>query len=419
MVKPQIKVGFLVMIGLICFGIVIITLGNVSLERGYEFYIIFDSIADLPEHSVVKISGVDVGRIRNIKLYKGKARVKVWIQHEVKIYKNAKPEIKRVGLIGNTYLSLTQGTTQYPRIEKGDTIKGISPLSYEEVVDRLISGLDKVSNVFERFGRNKEFSSDIVETFSNLKMITRGLNSALGKDGEKLSRSVNNMNQVMGNINTALTASVGEIESSMYEIRKLTEELTNILKKIRQGEGTVGRLISSEEYGEKVGKTIDSIYDASVDLKQAVNRYKGFDTVWNTGLSYEPDNGMFRTSSGLLFRTNARRFLSLGIENIRDDKKEYDKGGDKINSITIKAGKRFGDFGVFGGAIRSSGGMGADWNFKDRVKIETEVFEFSDDLPKWNLSSNLLLFDFLSIGASYEDILEEKSFRTILEVEVK
>ncbi len=428
MFNPQTKVGLLIISAVIITLVIIVNLGDIEIRRGYEFYVMFDDLADLPSRPVVKISGVEVGRVNKVELYKGKARIKVWVDDKIKIYKDAKVKILKMGMIGNTYVSLTRGTSEYPAIKKGETIDGVNPLSYEEVIDSFVTGLNEVVKVFQKIGGNKDIGTNISETFANLKELSSGLNSALGKDGEKLGKAMDNINDVIlnvsemfENLDTTLDKEGKSISESIQKLGEAADALKVILQDISQGKSTAGKILASDEYGKKIGDTIDSIYSASVDLKEAVNRFKGFDTLWDAGVYYEPESEMFRSYSGLTFRTSSDRFLNITMENIvpPDSTGRFDSEGDRINALTIKAGKKFGDFVVFGGAIRSSGGIGLNWLYKSKLKLQTEMFEFSRKNPWWNLSSRLKLVKFLSVGVAYEDILDRSSFRTGLALELE
>jgi phospholipid/cholesterol/gamma-HCH transport system substrate-binding protein len=418
MINPQIKVGFLVLAALAAAGIVILTLGDVSLKKGYEFYILFDDLADLPPQSIVKVSGVDVGRVSRVRLHKGRARVKIWVEQDVEIFADTKARITKMGMIGNTYLGLTRGTPKHRRIKHGDIIEGINPLSYEQVVESLVTGVSEAAEFFKKIGVKKELAENINQTFVNLNEASRGINAAIGTGGDKIRKTIQNFNSVMSDIDALLKKEIREVNESIRKIAGAGEELNRLLKGIRQGKGVAGKLLTDEEYAQKAGETIDSIYKASLDLKHAVNRVKGFDTSWDAEVYFDADDDEFRTNSGMTFLTSSERFLSVGVENIRPPENREDPGTDRENSLTLKAGKKFGSFGVFGGAIRSSGGIGADWSLKDRLIVETEILEFTRQNPWWNLNSRLKLTEFLSIGLAWENMLDDANLRTGLELEI-
>jgi len=415
--SPQIKVGLVIIAGLVAMAVVILTLGDVTLEGGNEYYVLFDSVADLPARAPVKIAGVDVGRVNKIELYKGRARLKVWITDDVTVYRNAEARIIRSGLIGNTFLSIDPGAPEYPILEEGAVIEGTNPLAYEELIDELMSGLKDVTKFLRNLDVEDNLGRDISQTFSNLRETSESIKETFVSNGDKLDMAIQNLGEVTSKLNNIIDSESETVSESLRNIRLASEDLKVILERVSRGEGIAGQL-TSEETGEKVEETIDSIYRASEDLKQAINRFKGFDTEVDAGVYYEPDNEIYRTYAGVKFETSSRRYLKVALENINEDGDDLDAGGDRINALTLKAGKRFGNFGVFGGAIRSSGGFGADWTWRNRLNLETEIFRFTKEKPRWNFTTRFKMIKFLNIGVSYEDIFNEGSLRTGLEVKI-
>ncbi len=418
MLSPQTKVGFLIIAGILGIATVIFTLGDITLKKGYEFYILFDDIADLPSRSAVKISGVNVGRVSSIKLYKGRARVKVWIEDDVQIYKNTRPKILRMGLIGHTYLSITMGTSEYPVIKEGDIIEGISPLSYEKVIDDLVSKINEFSEIFK--GLETEYLiNNISGAFSNIKEVSGSLNYAIGKRGENLKSIIENLDNLSNNLNSIFGEKEGAIKSSIANINTVSRELKLILTDVRAGKGLVGKIFTSVETEEKIDEMIHNIYLASQNLSKTMDRVKGISTYINAKIFYDLSEELFRSYSSLTLLTGGGKYLNVGIENIRPEGSIFDAGNDRANALTLKAGRQFGNFTVFGGLIRASGGVGASWNWKERVEISSKIFEFSRNNPWLSVSSKLMLTDFISIGLSYENILEEGSLRAGFGIYVK
>ncbi|GEM_PF-2883150 len=418
--KAEIKVGVLLLAVFAAAAVVIINLGDVSpFQRGYEFDIVFDNVADLPVRSVVKIAGVDVGRVKNITLEDGKAKVRVWIQERYEIRRDARASILRMGLIGNTYLSLTQGTPESGRIQEGDVIKGESPVDYDVVINRMLGSLEEVIEVFEDVELSEELGKNISKTFSNLEKASRGINAALGEDARKLSKTIENMNSVMENIDLVLSDKSVKISKTLDRFEGASEDLGALLRSVRDGEGAAGMMLSSGEFKDEVRKTIANIYAASEDLKGSVDRYRGMETSFEAGMYYDLKDEKFGSVTGVeLSSPRSGRYLYAGVENINPEKNGvYPES--HANSLTLLAGKELGEVRVFGGAIRSTTGAGVNWFWNDMVKFETKVFDFNRRRPWMNLSTSLKLTDFMNIGASYENILDEGRFRGGIELEIK
>ena len=79
----ELKLGIFVTIGIIAVLITIMMLGNYSLTSKYIVNTYFENTAGLPKKSKVKISGVDVGNIKNIVLENGRAKVVLVIDKNI------------------------------------------------------------------------------------------------------------------------------------------------------------------------------------------------------------------------------------------------------------------------------------------------------------------------------------------------
>ena len=119
----ELKLGIFVIIGLIAVLLTIMLLGNYSLTSKYVVNTYFDNTAGLPKKAKVKISGVDVGNIKDIVLEDGKAKVILVIDRKIKLYSDATAKIVSMGIIGTKYVEITPGTPTNKVIEHGQTIK--------------------------------------------------------------------------------------------------------------------------------------------------------------------------------------------------------------------------------------------------------------------------------------------------------
>ena len=84
------KVGLFVLIGGVLFGTAIFLLGDYSFQKYYTISAEFIDVAGLPDKSTVKLSGVEVGKIKKIYLKNDKVVVQLAIRDGVKIYRDSR-----------------------------------------------------------------------------------------------------------------------------------------------------------------------------------------------------------------------------------------------------------------------------------------------------------------------------------------
>lgn len=140
--RLELAVGLFVIIGLACLGYLALKLGKLELVGGdyYEVQAEFSSTSGLKSGAPVEIAGVQVGRIKGIRLHDYQASVTVGIQHGVQVYSDAIASIKTRGIIGEKFMELSPGGSG-EALRPGDTIQDTeSGIDLEQVISQFIHG---------------------------------------------------------------------------------------------------------------------------------------------------------------------------------------------------------------------------------------------------------------------------------------
>ena len=87
--KPETKLGIFTVLGLIVFGFSLYFLGGFSVTRSYDLNIKFADVSGLPVRAPVKLSGVEVGKVKQIKIENGDVIVVAQINEGVAIHTGA------------------------------------------------------------------------------------------------------------------------------------------------------------------------------------------------------------------------------------------------------------------------------------------------------------------------------------------
>lgn len=138
----ELVVGIFVLIGLVCLGYLSIKLGKLEIVGGntYEVEAEFDSASGLKTGATVEIAGVEVGRVKGIRLNGDRALVALAIRDDVKLYSDTIASIKTRGIIGEKYMALSPGGSGEV-LNPGDRIRDTeSGIDLEELVSQFIHG---------------------------------------------------------------------------------------------------------------------------------------------------------------------------------------------------------------------------------------------------------------------------------------
>ncbi|RLB18321.1 MAG: outer membrane lipid asymmetry maintenance protein MlaD [Deltaproteobacteria bacterium] len=138
----ELAVGLFVLAGILCLGYLSIKLGRMEVigGSGYELEAIFSNAGGLKNGASVVISGVEVGRVRDISLDDYQAKVVLLLPEDVKIQEDAIASIKTKGLIGEKYVEITPGASDRI-LHPGERIRDTQPaVDLEQLISSYVFG---------------------------------------------------------------------------------------------------------------------------------------------------------------------------------------------------------------------------------------------------------------------------------------
>lgn len=130
------------LIGLACLAYLSIKLGKLEVIGGhiYEVEAVFDSVSGLKPGATVEVAGVEVGRVKAIRLNDDQATLKMAIRDGVKLYSDTIASVKTRGIIGEKFVALSPGGGGEP-LKDGSRIRDTeSGVDLEELVSQFIHG---------------------------------------------------------------------------------------------------------------------------------------------------------------------------------------------------------------------------------------------------------------------------------------
>src|SRR5687767_3915340 len=159
----ELKVGLMILVSTVILVGFIFILGNFSLRSGFNLYVDFDYVGSLQPGAPIKVSGIKVGKVADVKFFGGKVdpaldkrvqvRVTAWIEDRVQdaIRSDAEFFINTAGVLGEQYLEIVPGKDwDRPPIAPGQVIHDArvhDPPRTDLVVARLYEVLEGVSSV--------------------------------------------------------------------------------------------------------------------------------------------------------------------------------------------------------------------------------------------------------------------------------
>lgn len=412
----ELRLGIFVSIGILAILLTIMLLGNYSLTSKYSVNAYFENTAGLPKKAKVKISGVDVGNIKDIVLEDGKAKVIFVIDRKIKLYPDATAKIVSMGIIGTKYIDVYPGTAIGNPLKHGATIQALGGDSLEEVISKAVEKLNKVLDSAKK-GLNDDFFQNLYDTVENLKKVSQTIE---GKRGD--------IDDIIDNFKN-FSADMYEITSkNKQDIRDIVAKLDEIVNKINSGDGTLSRLINDKEMSEGIKDTVNG-------LQSFVGKTKKLGIDWEYMGRFDTRNSKFRNDFGIRFRPTDHKFYYIGISNIGNYTNEDDEfERNNLNKIDALLGFRSENLEAYGGVMRSKGGVGVGWSPFDKIygssrrlyinaeaifRTETAKKDDKDrDKPNVIVGARLGVFHWLYVGVQVEDMLTRTNFMPYVKLKI-
>jgi phospholipid/cholesterol/gamma-HCH transport system substrate-binding protein len=182
------KTGLFVIICLAVLGGLLIKVGNFNFfKTGYIIKSHFHFTGGVKKNSPVRLSGVDVGEVKAIRMIYGddtQVEMDLWVDEGTQIRLDSHAYVTTLGLMGEKYIEIKSGTPAAGIAKAGDSIPGDDPVRLEELiaigtkvagdVGQMAKDISKVANHVD--GAIQENRSKIDNIFSNLEETSENFN---------------------------------------------------------------------------------------------------------------------------------------------------------------------------------------------------------------------------------------------------
>ncbi len=269
-VKNKVKLGIFITIGIVVLiaGIYFIGEGQQIFRNTFRITGVFKDVAGLQAGNNVRLSGVNVGTVKDVSIVSDTSvKVEIIVDEAMRqfIKKDAVAIIGSEGLMGNKVLIINPGTGKKKEIENDDVIETIQPISVDDIMLSLHSTINNTSNItgdlskitnniqsghgtIGRLIMDKSWGQNFDSTFVNLKEGSAAFKILMDKSSE---------------VDEILLA----IKTTIDNTSSVTNDLSNIASRIESGEGTIGKLFMDKTFGQNIDTTLVNLKEGSAQLK--------------------------------------------------------------------------------------------------------------------------------------------------------
>ena len=280
-------------------------------KGGYHINASFKTAQELKRGDLVKMAGVEIGRVEGIELENGRAKVVMKIQAKYEVKTDAKAVVKFAGLMGQNFISLEGGSATAPAIQSGslDTVEQPDLSVLMAKLEGVAGGIENLTKSFSTDSMStllgpltdfvKQNSAPLTAVIGNMKVVSdqvvlgRGSVGRLVMDDTFYSAAystITNLQVAAGDIRNI----TGQADSMITQTRTLIDginsgkgtlgllakderlyqettssmtQLREILQKMNQGQGTVGKLINDDSFLKNAKLSLQKLDKATDGLE--------------------------------------------------------------------------------------------------------------------------------------------------------
>ena len=227
----EFKVGIFVFLALAALLTLVFKTGDFYMKPGYTVRLIFDFVSGVDKGSPVRLAGVNVGEVTQIKIIRNtegvtQAEVTARIDQGVYIEEDADVRINTLGLLGEKYVEILPGTTGNKTLSDSSVLVGKTPVLLEKITEsgnRLINKIEHTVDNINEVVADPQFKESVKNTFGNAERVTKNL------------------------------------ESTTDDLKDAAKSARIVLGGMRDGEGSIGRLLKNDQMAKDLEDFVKDI----------------------------------------------------------------------------------------------------------------------------------------------------------------
>ncbi|MGD0305123.1 MAG: MlaD family protein, partial [Candidatus Acidiferrales bacterium] len=268
----ELRVGVFVLAGLVTLAVGIFWVtGAGSLGPKYRLYTYLPEVEGVAAGAPVRLDGVDVGTVENIRINPKPTGRDDSIQLTMRIDSRYKDEIRTSsqasliteGLLGNRYVTITRGLTGDP-LQPNSTVPGASEVGMAAMVSRGTALMDKLTVL----------STDLTGVADQIHSGNGTVGKLINDPAlyNHLNATAANLDSMSGTVLDAVKEQKGTVGKLVYDpaaynsAKNFLENGNAVLSDVRAGKGSLGKFVQDDSLFNNLRDASSNVRDASAKL---------------------------------------------------------------------------------------------------------------------------------------------------------
>ncbi|MEN6412095.1 MAG: MlaD family protein [Veillonellales bacterium] len=383
--STEAKVGGFTLVGLILLAYMIIHLGNFNFgEKGYPVQAVFSQVNGLKEGNLVRYNGVEVGRVKSVRVVPDGVAVTLMIHSDVKIPEGSKFSIGTDGLMGEKFINIapppfsSSGFLPPNAIVRGEDSRGLDHLvaTAEQVlleIQQLVRSMNDVLG-------DENVKTSLKETALNARTITANLNTLsatlarMAQNNEAdVNTMVSNLRVMSGSLRDVaarVDKMVAVLDNDGQTARDLREAIHNLKVtsvRVEKMAASLEGVVTDPETAKNIKETLRNARSVSDKADKMLTRIQSIHTETGFEMLYNTDTSKYRSDADVRISTSPDNFAVLGVDDIGE-----------TNKTNFQIGKGSDQFATRAGIIESRAGVGVDTKLGNQLRLSLDAYDPND-----------------------------------------
>lgn len=295
--SKEIKAVLIIISGIFLFLLGYNFLNSTSLfKKENNLFALYDNVEGLQVGTKVTVNGLSVGKVSKIDFLPNTTQILVSfsIRNDVVFSKNSVAELYEAGLIGGKSIAIHPVYDNFKKFKSGDTLKSSIKPGLTDVVNQQIAPLQQklekvltnADSLFSGFNivLNSEGKNNIAKTLEKLSSALKNtddlvsrFNSITKNQSGNIAKTILNLTTVSENLSQITDSlSKSNLKQTIYNFEKLSSNFNQVLTEIRNGKGTISKLIYEDSLYHNLKNSSKAIDILVKDLKSNPKKYVHF-----------------------------------------------------------------------------------------------------------------------------------------------
>ena len=235
-----IKLGIFTAVSLVVTTVLAMIMGNFGFGSTTEYQAVFSSASLLTKGDDVRIAGLTVGSVKKVQIHdRNHALVTFSVKDDVPLTKASHADIRFLNLVGDRYMSISQGEPGAAPLRKG----GVIPMSQTTPALDLTALFNGFQPLFTALD-----PKEINDLSLNLVKVLQGeggtIQSLLARTAS-LTNSLADRDELIGRVVTNLSGMLQTVDSHHEQLNTLVVQLKDWLGNVARDRNVIGRSVQN------------------------------------------------------------------------------------------------------------------------------------------------------------------------------